>query len=151
MLEEKMKHFKSHFKKYKNAYFQNRGFVTFKTFKIAHEVKEIYNKAIRDEKDNFIYNLKSWVMNKIEKKTKLEKESKAKHKFRNIVLNKVMKKKTEENLSEPRDRGKKLTGFLAKATNLISGASDQKMKNKVELMKKSVGPKVKKLKIDYSL
>lgn len=148
MYSSKMDHFKTHFKKYKNAYFQNRGFVTFKTFKVASNVNDIYCKAIKNDKEDLLYEFYSFMKEKIEKKTKMEKESKAKKKFRSVVMNKILKPKIQKTEEGVKDRGKEgndLAGVIAKAANLVTGAADTRMKQKIKLMEQTVGDKVREI------
>ena len=145
MLQDKFKLFKEHFHRYKPAYFQNQGFVTFKTYKVAHEVKHIYNKAIRkrDFVETQVHKLKDLIKGK---KHWVQEESKAKQKFRNVVLNKVLPKESkvkQQVESAAQNQGKVDWGsYLTQAANLFTGASDGMYKEKINLMKSCVGNKV---------
>ena len=64
-LEDRIEHFEQHFKKFKKCYFQNRGFVTFRTHKVAAEVMEIYDTAILERRKTFLNHWKKRVLGTI--------------------------------------------------------------------------------------
>lgn len=139
MMEDKLNVFKDHFSRYKKGYFQNRGFVTFKTYKMAHEVKEVFKRAFSSRKDDLldiIISKAQILLSKLQK-PKQEERLRGKALWRAIVFNKIIKKKTDSTSSS--------AGFLAMAANLLNPAMDSNLKRKVEFMKETVGQDVHKL------
>jgi hypothetical protein len=111
--------------------------VTFKTYRIAHEIKEIYNKALFDQNADYLDRQEKRLMKFIcPKKNQLAEVETSKAKLRNIVLNKLMKDKDGD--------GKPGSGanFLAKAGNVLIGTRDMIMKSKVAYMKETAGKNV---------
>jgi hypothetical protein len=127
MMEDRMESFKEHFRKYKKAYFLNRGFVTFSTHKMALEMKEIYKRSYRERTqgplDEFLMLVK-----KLDRKT----ESSARRKFRKIVMQKVIGVKTKMNAENQ----------LARAVKFLFGGKDNMFNNKVRLMRDEAGEQV---------
>lgn len=73
MLVDKLESFIAHFNKFKPAYFQNRGFVTFKTHRIAQEVKDIYNRS-GIQNDDYIDRLEKKLVGLVKKEKPEDKQ-----------------------------------------------------------------------------
>lgn len=127
MMEDRMESFKEHFRKYKKAYFLNRGFVTFSTHKMALEMKEIYKKAYLERPqgplDEFLMRIK-----KLDRKA----ESNIRRKFRRIVMQKIIGVRA----------GSKVSDHLSRAVKLLFGSQDSMFNKKVKLMRDEVGDQV---------
>lgn len=128
MINDRINHFKVHFVRFKQAYFQQRGFVTFSNPKIAFEMKEIYKKAIGEESKGFLNGLIKRF------RPVREKESPARIKFRNIVFQKIMKPRMAKS-------GKQLSSLIG----VLFGGKNNIFLNKVTLMRAEVGPEVGRL------
>jgi hypothetical protein len=126
-VKDRVNSFQSHFQRYQGAYFLNRGFVTFNSHKMAFEMKEMYKKAYGDRPDGPIDKLVLKIQGKEAKE-----ESAARRRFRNIVLQKVIK---------PKDGRRR--DMLSRAVKLLFGSAGSIFNKKVGILKQEAGPKVR--------
>lgn len=128
MVLDRINHFKAHFVRFKQAYFQQRGFVTFNNPKIAFEMKEIYKKALGEDSKGPLNALLRRL------RPQKDRESPARVKFRSIVFQKIMKPRMAQS-------GKQLSSLIG----VLFGGKNNIFLNKVMLMRAEVGPNVPSL------
>lgn len=126
MLRDRLESFKSHFQRYRGAYFQHRGFVTFNTHNIAYEMKEILKKAFKSRSPGLVNSMLSVFKSK---KVDIKKESATRIKFRNIVLTKIINPNRKSRQDE-----------FTRMTRLLLGAPGSMFNKKVRVMKQQGGP-----------
>ena len=133
-LEDRIEHFEAHFKKFKRCYFQNRGFVTFRTHKVAAEVMEIYDSAILEKRKTFLNHWKKRFLGAIDNLIghKMQ-QLKGKERLRAIIFNKIMKK------PDPKAGG---SSILVMMSSILKPSTNSIFRKKVNHMRETVGKKV---------
>ena len=124
---DRLNNFKIHFRKFKKGYFLGRGFITFKSHKMACEMKEIYKKAYKDKNLSLIDKIL-----KMAGKLVVEEESKARTRFRNIVLKKIIEPNSKQ-------KGK---NALSRTLGILLGGSGNKFNQKASLLRQEAGQSV---------